>query len=154
MEHLTIQQILFIARRGEESEHASECAFCQEQLELACDFLSFSHADESMLGVCAEEIPVNSGYRLAAQSLEPGSAMFRLRRTWYLQNNSIVLRVIEDLQKNILTGFFISEMGEMAHVRIRFDGIDREYVPDLNGVFEIGSASIDIEPMNVSVITL
>jgi hypothetical protein len=77
--------------------------------------------------------------------------MFRLRRTWYLNNNSVVLRVIEDMQRKVLTGFLITEQFKSVQARIRFDGIDKEFIPDLNGVFEIGSANIDIEPMQVTV---
>ncbi len=151
MEHLTIPQLLLLVRRGENPAHANECAFCREQLALARDYLSFVSDDDMTANEIPNEVLPHLAYRLAAQTVDLGPVMFRLRRTWYLEDNSIVLRVIEDIQRKVLTGFFISEQVRSARALIRFDGIDRDFIPDLNGVFEIGSASIDIEPMNVTV---
>lgn len=145
-----------LACRGERPVHVAECAFCREQLDLAKDYLAFSEkiAQQRMSEMASSDEPQefvsSANYRLAAQTLDIGPVMFRLRRTWYLNNNSVVLRVIEDMQRKVLTGFLISEHEKSAHTRVRFDGIDKEYTPDLNGVFEIGSASIEIEPMNVT----
>ncbi|MBR9977906.1 MAG: hypothetical protein KFH87_07440 [Bacteroidetes bacterium] len=91
-------------------------------------------------------------YRLAAETGLGTAPLYRLRRTWYLRNSSIILRVIEDTQKQILTGFFIAERPEDQGMHIRFDGIRGEFIPDSNGVFEIGPASIDIEPMSVTLL--
>jgi hypothetical protein len=157
MAHLTIQQLLMLACRGERPAHVDECAFCREQLDLAADYLAFTEkiARQYMIEMAASDEDLEHvesvNYRLAAQTLDLGPVMFRLRRTWYLNNNSVVLRVIEDIQRKVLTGFLISEQLRSVQARIRFDGIDRDFIPDLNGVFEIGSANIDIEPMNVTV---
>lgn len=151
MEHYSNHQILMFASRGESPAHVNECAFCREQLILANEYLVFESEQEVEIDDPEDDYSPYLSYRLAAQTSETGQAMFRLRRTWYLENNSVVLRVIEDLQRKVLTGFMISERPRIAHAQIRFDGIDRVFVPDLNGVFEIGSASIDIEPMIVTV---
>lgn len=151
MEHLTIQQLLTHARRGETPAHTAACAFCREQLALAQEYLAIATVDEITSVRGGDDFQQDAGYRLAAQTLDFGPVMFRLRRTWYIDNNSVILRVIEDMQRKVLTGFFISENLRAVQTRIRFDGIDREFMPDLNGVFEIGSANIDIEPMNVTV---
>jgi hypothetical protein len=157
MEHLSIQQLLMLACRGESPAHVAECAFCREQLDLAADYLAFSEkiALQRMSEMAVSDEVTESvesvNYRLAAQTFDLGPVMFRLRRTWYLNNNSVVLRVIEDMQRKVLTGFLITEQFKSVQARIRFDGIDKEFIPDLNGVFEIGSANIDIEPMQVTV---
>ncbi len=151
MEHHDLKTLLSLARRGEPSAHMHACSFCREQFALAMDFLS--SAGEMMQE--SDAVPSEgsgyrqTAYRLAAQSSAAAVPQYRLRRTWYLNNNAAILRVIEDTLEQQLTGFFIAERSEDQHIRIRFDGIDREFVPDSNGVFEIGTSSIDIEPMKV-----
>ncbi len=152
MEHHDLKTLLSIARRGQPSAHMDACSFCREQYELALDFLS--SAGEVMETPGIEDAGHRSvPYRLAAQTTASALPQYRLRRTWYLNNNAAILRVIEDTLEQQLTGFFIAERSEDQKIRIRFDGIDREFVPDSNGVFEIGTSSIDIEPMKVILLT-
>ncbi len=153
MKHLDMKSILTLAMRGETASHLDVCSFCREQYQLAVDFLSFSpdavQREEETESAGAKLAP--AAWRLAAQSAETAEPIFRLRRTWYFNSDGSILRVIEDTQRQMLTGFFISEQRPSEELRIRFDGIDREFVPDPNGVFEIGAASINIEPMQVTV---
>ncbi|MBE0643239.1 MAG: hypothetical protein IH600_04100 [Bacteroidetes bacterium] len=156
MEHHDLKTLLFFARNGQPSAHLDRCAFCREQFELAVDFLASAPEifQDGEVEAGTEEFSYRSThYRLAAQSTTASAPQYRLRRTWYLNNNAVILRVIEDTQRQQLTGFFIAERSEDQHIRIRFDGIDREFVPDANGVFEIGTSSIDIEPMKVILLT-
>lgn len=154
MKHLEMKDLLAMARKGERSSHLDACSFCREQYQLAVDFLAFSpdtvHGEENGMGQ-GEEASGYRQYRLAAQTTQSVTPMFKLRRTWYFDNNSMILRVIEDLQRGMLTGFFISERSR-EQLRIKFDGLEQEYQPDRNGVFEIGSASINIEPMKVTLV--
>jgi hypothetical protein len=154
MEHHDLNTLLFLARRASPSAHMDDCCFCREQYELAIDFLSVAAGTGEDRAESAERGYPNPGlqYRLAAQTGELMIPQFRLRRTWYLKNNAVILRVIEDTQQQRLTGFFIAEREEDRQLRIRFDGIDGDFMPDSNGVFEIGAASIDIEPMNVTLL--
>ena len=156
MTHLDMSELLAAARSGTWTQHLDDCSFCREQYQLAVEFLAFSpdtvqQEDERGQGAAGQALPGRKGYRLAAQTAQAVSPMFRLRRTWYLDNNARILRVIEDLEEETLTGFFISEHGGKEHVHIRFDGIEQDFSPDHNGVFSIGPASIDIEPMQVSI---
>ena len=156
MEHHDAQALLTMARRGESSPHLSICSFCREQYEYALELLSTLSAT----GDAAEARDPKgdpamrpAAYRLAAQTAEAAAPLFRLRRTWYLNNNAVILRVIEDTLRQQLTGFLIAEDERDRPQRIRFDGIEREFLPDRNGVFGIGAASIDIEPMTVTLIS-
>jgi len=156
MKHLEMKDLLDMARKGQRSSHLDACFFCREQYQLAVEFLTFSpetvDGEDASFG--AEEAAVGyrrSEYRLAAQSAEAVTPMFRLRRTWYFENNSMILRVIEDLHRGVLTGFFIAERSR-EQLRIKFDGLEEAYQPDQNGVFEIGAASINIEPMKVTLV--
>ena len=154
MKHLDMKALLAFAMREEIPSHLAECSFCSEQYQLAVDFLSFSpdevpESDTDAAGTAGLSPPA---YRLAAQVAAPTSPLFRLRRTWYLDKYGSILRVIEDTRRQVLTGFFISDRKDTERLRIRFDGIDAEFQPDANGVFEIGAAGINIEPMQVTVI--
>lgn len=155
MDHHDLITLLSMARTGRSSPHIDACAFCREQWDLAVDLLA-SMAALPEFDANAVDNPdpgvVSPSYRLAAQTMDSLLPQFRLRRTWYLKNNSVILRVIEDTRRQLLTGFFIAEHPEDLRLRIRFDGIEREFRPDDNGVFEIGAASIDIEPMKVSLL--
>lgn len=154
MKHLDMKTILALAMRGETASHLDVCSFCSEQYQLAVDFLAFSpddvHREEKTYEEAAVTIPPS--WRLAAQHAQPASPLFRLRRTWYFNTDGSILRVIEDTQKQVLTGFFISERRPEGMPRIRFDGISEDFRPDTNGVFEIGAASINIEPMQVTIV--
>jgi hypothetical protein len=154
MSHLDMKTLLTLAMRGETSSHFEVCSFCREQYQLAVEFLSFSpdHVQENELASAAAIAKSPPAYRLAAQTSDVVSPMFRLRRTWYFDRYGSILRVIEDTQRQVLTGFFISDRQYSDCLRIRFDGIDEEFRPDVNGVFEIGPAGINIEPMQVTVI--
>lgn len=152
MDHHDLITLLSMARAGRSSPHMAACSFCREQFELAVDLLASTAVTEEFDGSAQEKLDPGSlppSYRLAAQTADALQPQFRLRRTWYLKDNSVILRVIEDTRRQLLTGFFIAEHAEDLRLRIRFDGIEREFHPDDNGVFEIGSASIDIEPMKV-----
>lgn len=153
MMHHDLKTLLLLARCGEPSAHMDRCSFCAEQYDLARDFLASAAemmqddpetGDPRFMGYAQEQ------YRLAAQTAGSLIPQYRLRRTWYLNNNAVILRVIEDTQRQQLTGFFIAAESEDQKMHIRFDGIDREFIPDINGVFEIGLSSIDIEPMSVT----
>ncbi|MCB2206130.1 hypothetical protein KQI65_15415 [bacterium] len=156
MKHLDMKDILTLARRGERTSHLDACSFCREHYQMAVDYLAFSPdmvrgEDQSINDTGHQSMYGAQTYRLAAQTVETASPMFRLRRTWYFDNNARILRVIEDIPRGILTGFFIGEREDRA-LGIRFDGLDEEYHPDQNGVFEIGSANINIEPMKVTLV--
>ena len=155
MKHLEMKSILALAMRGESASHLDVCSFCREQYQLAVEFLSFSPdaiRQEEETGIAITQLAPAS-WRLAAQSNDISAPLFRLRRTWYFNTDGSILRVIEDTQRQILTGFFISERRPSKDLRIRFDGIDSDFIPDINGVFEIGAATINIEPMQVIVRT-
>ena len=129
MKHLDMKDLLSLARKGEESSHLDACSFCREQYQFAVEFLTFSPdtvRDEED-GTRRQHEPqayVSQTYRLAAQTAQPVTPMFRLRRTWYFDNNSVILRVIEDIQRERLKGFFIAESGSREGLSIKFDGID------------------------------
>jgi hypothetical protein len=129
------------------------CSFCRDQYDLALDFLSSDmetlHSINEAMEAGLRE-PRQAPYRLAAQTAGPAVPLYRLRRTWYLEDNTVILRVIEDTQRHSLTGFFIGNHADDQDIRIIFDGIEKEFIPDGNGVFEIGIATIDIEPMKVT----
>ncbi|PLX32016.1 MAG: hypothetical protein C0600_04025 [Ignavibacteria bacterium] len=156
MNHLDMKELLTLARRGAQSEHLESCSFCSEQYQLAVEYLQFTpdmvHKEDSPGGEPDIQEYGRSTYRLAAQSAPNASPVFRLRRTWYFENNSTILRVIEDVQRSLLTGFYISEREGKDAPRIRFDGIEKEFTPDINGVFDIGDAAINIEPMTVTLV--
>jgi hypothetical protein len=155
MNHLDMKELLALASKGERSDHLDDCSFCSEQYQRVVD--SIESSPDTVLGEEGMEAfetirdQKRSGNR---QPTQPVTPVFRLRRTWYFENNSMILRVIEDIQREVLTGFFISERGLKDLPRIHFDGIDREFTLDTNGVFEIGAASINIEPMNVTLLRL
>jgi len=149
MKHYTTTQLLALVLKGETSEHLDVCAWCTEQYEFGRQYLEYDVDEQGYGPPCRQR----SEYRLAAQSSESAQPMFRLRRTWYLGANAAILRVLEDTQRKRLTGFFISEQPPRPGTRIRFDGIDQDFTPDSNGTFEIGAAGIDIEPMNVIILT-
>jgi hypothetical protein len=157
MKHPDMKELLTLARRGERIPHLEACSFCMEQYQLAVEFLQFSpdtvHEERGWIQEEGATLPYERrAYRLAAQSTDTMPPMFRLRRTWYFDNNSKILRVIEDIQRGVLTGFFITEREAKGDIRLRFDGIDKDFLPDHNGVFEIGSANINIEPMQVTLL--
>lgn len=156
MEHHDITALMAMARRRDPSAHLDHCAFCREQYAYALELLDIldgngleSFDREGLDGVG----PRAASYRLAAQTGEAVAPLFRLRRTWYLQNNAVILRVIEDTVRQRLTGYLISEPDPEHRLRVRFDGLKTEFQPDRNGVFDIGAASIDIEPMNVTLVS-
>lgn len=155
MAHHDLTKLLTMARLGQPSEHMESCCFCTEQYELARDFLTSAldilHSSESEGS--QEDLRLHSmPYRLAAQTVNVSVPQYRLRRTWYLDNNAAILRVIEDTQRKSLIGFFIADRHGEHDIRIRFDGIEQDFTPDDNGVFEIGMAAIDIEPMKVTLL--
>ena len=159
MKHPDMKNLLTLARRGERIPHLDACSFCMEQYQLAVEFLSFSpdtvHEERGSIREEGSGISYERrAYRLAAQTPDSTTPMFRLRRTWYFDNNSKILRVIEDIQRGVLTGFFITERETKRDISLRFDGIDKNFMPDHNGVFEIGSASINIEPMQVTLVRM
>lgn len=154
MEHHDIVTLLTMARQHRPSAHLDECAFCREQYEHALDLLTMFDGAEEDFSIGSEEYPARHfSYQLAAQTGEAPSPLFRLRRTWYLRNNAVILRVIEDTARQRLTGYLIAESNPERPIRVRFDGLEKEFRPDGNGVFEIGASSIDIEPMNVTLVS-
>ncbi len=155
MAHHDLTALLTLARQEKPSVHMESCSFCMEQYDLAVDFLTAApemlqsgEREEATDDVRHKAMP----YRLAAQTANTAIPQYRLRRTWYLDNNAAILRVIEDTVRKSLTGFFIGDHLGAPDIRIRFDGLEQEFVPDINGVFEIGVSEIDIEPMKVTLL--
>lgn len=156
MEHHDITALMSMARLRAPSAHLDYCAFCREQYGYALELLDVLDGSdqEAFDRAGIEEVGLRvASYKLAAQTGESAAPLFRLRRTWYLQNNAVILRVIEDTVRQRLTGYLISEPDPERNLRVRFDGLKAEFEPDQNGVFDIGAASIDIEPMNVTLVS-
>lgn len=145
MKHLTTQEILHAARMQSRLPHMDECAFCSEHYSLAIGFLQFdppAHArgDDLQNGILE--------YRLAAQTDEVGTQLFRLRRTWYLDQDASIIRVVEDIQRKTLTGFLITEE-HPSTILVRFEEMGKEFSPDDQGMFEIGPSQTQVETMHV-----
>jgi hypothetical protein len=144
--HLSELRLVQIARSGEDDPHLYECAFCREQ---------YDALREMLLGAPQEQRagthPGDSSFRLAAQSEADTDEDQRWRQTWYLEDGALVIRVIEETEKQRLTGFCIGDPERYAALRIRFSGLQDVFTPDAQGRFDIGPSSIEIEPMRVDI---
>jgi hypothetical protein len=150
MTHLEIHEILELAMRGTHHDHLDECAFCREEYDNAVELMSFEASALSHSGSDADEpVEWSRQFRLAAQDSDSPATDTHVRRTWYLENGTVVLRVMEDTERGMLYGHLIIDPSRVASISIRFSGIDQEYRPDTSGTFLIGSASIEIEKMDV-----
>lgn len=149
--HLRIPEIIRLAMKGEYHTHFLDCAFCREQYEDALHLESFLEgvAEIQSADSTAETPP--SSYRLAAQSSDDVSNATYVRRTWYLEDGNVILRVMEDTEKQILYGHLVIDPERLATSVVRFSGIDMDFSPDDRGLFDIGSTSMEIERMEVAV---
>lgn len=149
MKHLEMHEIMKLAMNSGYHEHLDACAFCHEEYCEAIDLLKFE-SSASLDATDAEARVLNGHFqcRLAAQDSEESVAETHVRRTWYLEDGTAILRVMEDQQRGSLYGHLIIDPTRYATVTIRFNGIEGDFHPDPNGLFEIGSSAIEIERMD------
>lgn len=151
--HLEMYEIFRLAMAGEYHAHFAECAFCKQEYDDACELLrSETSASEIDSDGHSPLITGHHQYRLAAQDSDAKVADTHVRRTWYLANGTAVLRVMEDPERGFLYGHLITDPACYATVSIRFSGIEQDFHPDQKGIFEIGSAAIEIERMDAILI--
>jgi hypothetical protein len=151
--HLEIHEIFRLALAGAHHEHLDACVFCQTEYQEALDLLAFE-ASEHEVDETAEE-RLQSGphhYRLAAQDTDGQEDDTHVRRTWYLENGTAILRAMEYPERSILYGHLIIDPVRYAKVSVRFSGLMRDFRPDQSGVFEIGPSAIEIERMDATLI--
>jgi hypothetical protein len=146
MHHLSLEEIIELAATGGEHPHLAACAFCREQLEAMQALENFDAQTDDEAG--SADIPVNV-YRLAAATPATDETI-RLRRAWFLENGTVVVRVMEDAGDGTLVGFVLSDPSQHADIRIRFSGLEHVFTPDASGRFVIGPSSIDIESMDAN----
>jgi len=142
--HLSMEELMLAALTGASPPHAAACAFCSEQLALVRELAAFEDG--------VQETAYEREYRLAAATGTDRS-QFTLRRTWYLEGSAGLVRVLEDTEHAQLVGYLVAPDARPASVRIRFSGIENEFIPGGDGSFVIGPATIDIESMDVSIRT-
>jgi hypothetical protein len=149
--HLEMAEILRLAMRGEYNTHFVDCAFCREQYEDALEFEQYQ-SEENVTTWDGDRQGNGSPqrYRLAAQDSEESPDKTHLRRTWYLESGDVILRVMEDTEQEKLYGHLILDPDRYASVVIRFSGIEQDFLPDSSGLFEIGSSSLAVERMDVT----
>lgn len=144
--HLSELRLVQIARSGEDDQHLHECVFCREQYDALREMLlGAPHEGER------DEGSDEQSFRLAAQSDTETDNEQRWRQTWYLEDGALVIRVIEDTRTQHLTGYCIGDPERYPALRIRFSGLQDVFVPDAQGRFDIGSSSIEIEPMRIEI---
>ena len=144
--HLSEIRLVQIARSGEDDPHLHECVFCREQYDALRGMLLGAPHERA-----AESPGGDQSYRLAAQSETDTDEDQRWRQTWYLEDGALVIRVIEDIGEQRLTGFCIGDPGRYGGLRIHFSGLKDVFTPDAQGRFDIGPSSIEIEPMRVEI---
>jgi hypothetical protein len=150
--HLEMNEIFRLAMAGEHHEHLDSCAFCHAEYEDALEYLKFEASSSVDEHGYEEQLQINHQYRLAAQDSDATPLDTHVRRTWYLENGTAVLRVMEDPERGILYGHLIIDTARYANLSVRFSGIKDEFHPDQKGIFEIGSTSIEIERMDAILI--
>ena len=149
--HLEIAEIIRLALIGEYHSHFQDCAFCREQYEDALAIDQFI-ADEDSGTITSEPAEIlQTEYRLAAQSEDEVAEKTHVRRTWYFEAGETILRVMEDTEKQILYGHLITAPERLRLIVVHFSGIEEAFRPDENGLFEIGSATLQIEKMEATV---
>lgn len=151
--HLEMHEIFRLAMAGEHHSHLDSCAFCRTEYDDAVELLKFE-APASSEAINAEGVWLTGHhqYRLAAQDSDGTIPETHVRRTWYLENGSAVLRVMEDSERRMLYGHLITDPTRYTTVVIRFDGIEGDFRPDQSGIFEIGSVDTEIEKMDAILI--
>ena len=145
--HLTLERIIDLVLQDGHDTHFDVCAFCREQFEFVRTTMLHEEGDLP-IGIEMD----TAAYRLAAQSSISDRTGFRHRRTWYLFDNTAVLRVLEDEARNLLIGYFLTEEYAPGSFAFGFEGLANEFRPDADGTFIIGPASLSIEIMTLSVI--
>lgn len=142
--------IITLALRGESHPHIMHCAACRMLHEQAVSLYTFdAHATADVDPADDDSLPVaRAGYRLAAQDALTGEAPVVMRRTWYLENATVLVRVMEDRTEHCLYGHVITDPDRLAGIAIRFSGIDADFLPDETGMFRIGADDLEIETMD------
>ena len=143
-EHIPEAQLVQLARSGEAHAHLTECVFCREQLEQLRELFG-----DEQRSIDAQPGSPERKFRLAAQSAPDIADDIVWRQTWYLDDGQIVVRVVEDSREGVLIGYLLADPLPEEGLRVRFSDIDAAFVPDADGRFVIGPASIEIEPMLV-----
>lgn len=151
--HLEMHEIFRLAMTGEHHEHLDSCSFCRNEFDDALELLQSEASSASVYQQADQQWSIgHRQYRLAAQDADLAVADTHVRRTWYLENGSVVLRVMEDPERGILYGHLIVAPERFSTIAIRFSGIEADFHPDQKGIFEIGPAAIEIERMEAVLI--
>lgn len=144
--HLSDMALVVLAASRKSHPHLDSCAYCREQYTTLIEMEEFeAEADVKPTQMKAEV----SRFRLAAQSDVEMDADLILRQTWYLDEGRVLLRVFEE-DGTRLIGYVICAPERLAKLRVRFSGIDKRFVPASDGSFVIGSVSLPVEPMAVT----
>lgn len=161
-EHLDPHTIITLALRGESHPHIEHCAACRTLHAQARSLATFdadaaSHdadaaGDEHHTVADGDTFTAAPRYRLAAQDQHPGDAPVVVRRTWYLDNATVLVRVIDDRDEQCLLGHVITDPDRLAGIAIRFSGIDADFLPDERGMFRIGASDLAIETMDATLL--
>ncbi len=147
--HLDVAELFRLVRIGAAHPHLSVCSFCREQFEEVRELEEFRpESAEPALAPPWVSTTARASYRLAAQDQELEKASHHPRRTWYLEDGAVVLRVMEDEQHARIFGHLIISPDRLATVRVRFSGIDKDFTPSADGVFDIGESALGIERMD------
>jgi hypothetical protein len=154
-EHLDPHTIITLALRGESHPHLERCAACRTLHVQARSLAAFD--PEAANG---DLLPADEGdtfvsppaYRLAAQDVLADDAPVVVRRTWYLDNATVLVRVIDDHDEQCLYGHVITDPLRLAGIAIRFSGIDADFLPDERGMFRIGASDLAIETMDATLL--
>ncbi len=153
-EHLDPHTIITLALRGESHPHLSVCAACRTLHEQACSLCEYQLPDDTAVDH-EQDVRFEAGtprYRLAAQDRIDAESPVIVRRTWYLANTTVLLRVIEDRDEQCLHGHVITDPDRLARITIRFSGIDADFRPDESGMFRIGAGDLPVESMDAELI--
>lgn len=152
-EHLDPHTIITLALRGESHEHITQCAACRTLYAQALSLRDFN-AQEDLAGTADPDASAvhTPHYRLAAQDALAADAPVVVRRTWYLDNATVLVRVVEDHEAQCLFGHVITDPDRLAGIAIRFSGIDADFHPDETGMFHIGASDLAIETMDALIV--
>lgn len=152
-EHLDPHTIITLALRGETHEHIAQCAACRTLYAQALSLRDYDaqayRAETDDDEAYAEHTP---HYRLAAQDALAADAPVVVRRTWYLDNATVLVRVVDDHETQCLYGHVITDPDRLAGIAIRFSGIDADFQPDATGMFHIGASDLAIETMDAMLV--
>ena len=155
-EHLDPHTIITLALRGGSHPHIEHCAACRTLHAQARSLATFdadtATGDAHDTTADSDAFTAAPGYRLAAQDEHPGDAPVVVRRTWYLDNATVLVRVIDDRDEQCLLGHVITDPDRLAGIAIRFSGIDADFLPDERGMFRIGASDLAIETMDATLL--